>query len=92
LSRLLRRKPLVVLGRISYGVYIIHYPVVRVTEHWVRSSKRPIGWPESLLIASLSIGVSLLLAAISWRFLERPILSLKRAFSSVSEESHEHGG
>ncbi len=67
LSRLLAAKPLQWLGVRSYGLYLWHYPVIVLTTpavntggfDWIRA-----GW---------QVGASILLAALSWHFIEEPI-------------------
>jgi peptidoglycan/LPS O-acetylase OafA/YrhL len=68
LARLLNAAPLVLIGQISYGIYLYHplvmHPVRRVTESWSGS-------------ASLGILASILavigLAYLSFRFFEQPL-------------------
>ena len=63
-------RPLTQLGRVSYGLYVIHFPVVGVLmQRWPQG-----GWPA----IGVAVSASLALAALSWVCLERPILSLKR--------------
>jgi peptidoglycan/LPS O-acetylase OafA/YrhL len=52
---------LVLLGRLSYGVYLWHYPVVR----YLRAD---LPWPA---VVVLGLAVSLLLAALSYHTVER---------------------
>lgn len=75
-GRLLRSRPLVGLGAISYGVYVLH-PFVRqqIIDHWpLRQAPGP--WPMFVPLCAASIGI----AALSWHFLERPLNELKRRF------------
>ena len=77
-AAMLRARPLVYIGTISYMMYLIHIPV------WVTLYKlfsllegheaMP-GFPLALLSVAVTIG----LAALSWRFLEKPILQFKDA-------------
>ncbi|HTX47847.1 MAG TPA: acyltransferase [Caulobacteraceae bacterium] len=60
---ILRLPPLVRLGEISYGVYLWHMPVIAA-----------LGYPVGLGAATLDLGVSILVAALSWRFVERRFL------------------
>jgi len=68
LARLLALEPLRLLGVISYGVYLIHWPVVLCLD----AKTTGLG-PTPLL--GLRAGVTIALAAVSYRFLEQPIRS-----------------
>lgn len=68
-ARLLARGPAKWLGSISYGVYLIHFPVIvflRMTERW----------PEDSLNAALLkvMAITIPLATFSWLFVERPAI------------------
>ncbi|WP_205697595.1 acyltransferase [Conexibacter sp. SYSU D00693] len=62
------------LGRWSYGVYLAHTIVLDVTEPVFRD----VGgvWPTLLVGCAVVIPLSVLVAAASWRFVERPALAL----------------
>lgn len=62
-------RPLVALGRISYGVYLLHFPTERVLGFALRGT----GPLVLLLTAVITIGM----AAVSFRYLEQPCLRLK---------------
>lgn len=57
------------LGRISYGIYLWHYPVLRIVTGYV-------DLPKGVLFV-LVLAVTLALAAASHRFVEAPFLRLK---------------
>jgi peptidoglycan/LPS O-acetylase OafA/YrhL len=63
-ARLVTRRPLCGLGRISYGLYIWHWPVFIL-----------VGW-------ELGIPLAILVAWLSYRYVERPFLSLKDSMRS----------
>jgi peptidoglycan/LPS O-acetylase OafA/YrhL len=64
--RVLSAGPLGWLGRVSYGVYLYHFPVFL----WLTAERTGLGdWPAF----ALRIAVTLLLAATSYYWLERPI-------------------
>lgn len=69
-------------GRYSYCVYLIHVPVgatVRLIAYgafW--DNLAPLGLVAHLLIWAAVVGASLGIAWLSWRYIEAPLLSLKR--------------
>lgn len=68
--RFLDLAPVRYLGRISYGVYVLHYSIAE----WIRPLKDGGHfWTGSLLF----FGVTILFAAASWRFIEQPINRLR---------------
>ena len=67
-ARLLSRAPLVGLGLISYSAYLWHQPLFAFAR--IRSLTEP----EPVLMAALS-GFSIVLAYLTWRFVERPFRS-----------------
>jgi peptidoglycan/LPS O-acetylase OafA/YrhL len=70
LTLLLAWPPLVALGAISYGVYLFHWPVYVVVD--ADRTHLP-----TLLLFVLRVALTLGLAALSYRFLERPIRSAR---------------
>jgi peptidoglycan/LPS O-acetylase OafA/YrhL len=85
-GRLLEWRPIVYLGKISYGIYIFHYLVpltfaaaaTRLGIEYVNSGF------VNFIAASL---VTFAIAAISWHSFERPINGLKRHFGYESARS-----
>jgi peptidoglycan/LPS O-acetylase OafA/YrhL len=69
----LRSAPLVYLGTISYGIYLYHYPIVKMSDT-VGSSLRITPGPSLWAVECI---LTLVTAAISWHIIERPILRLK---------------
>ena len=65
-ARFLSTKPLVGIGLISYSAYLWHHPLFALAR--IRSFEPP-GTFTMLALA----GLSLLLAYVSWRFIEQPI-------------------
>jgi peptidoglycan/LPS O-acetylase OafA/YrhL len=60
------------VGKISYALYLAHFPVLAFTDRFSLSS--PTAWFAAHLGAAVA---SYALAELSWRILERPISSLK---------------
>jgi peptidoglycan/LPS O-acetylase OafA/YrhL len=70
------------LGEISYGIYMYHMIAVYATSRYFQSAQ---WWKASLILYLVTyygmvIGLTILLAYLSHRFFERPILKLKRRF------------
>jgi len=81
LFALLRSRPLVYLGTISYGIYLYHHPIVL--------SSQPLGnligvAPGPALYA-IECALTLGIATLSWHLIERPILRLKDRIPYRSE-------
>lgn len=64
-SRVLSLGPFVWIGKLSYSLYLWHWPVIVFFVYW------KMDMPSGIEIPAL-IGLSLLLAWLSWRFVERP--------------------
>ncbi|HVB92851.1 MAG TPA: acyltransferase family protein [Acidimicrobiales bacterium] len=69
-ARLLAIRPLTYVGRISYGLYLWHWPVILVLDN-ARTGLE--GWSLFLLRAA----VSFIIAVLSWHFVEVPIRQRK---------------
>jgi peptidoglycan/LPS O-acetylase OafA/YrhL len=68
------------LGKTSYGLYVYHLTCIRIVDrilqgHW--------GIPGIVLRSVVALGLTSLVAAISYHFLETPFLNLKRRFTYV---------
>jgi peptidoglycan/LPS O-acetylase OafA/YrhL len=76
-TRLLSLRPLVEIGRVSYGLYLWHLPIF-----WAVARQN--GWAP---LTRAAVGVALTAAAtvISWKLVERPAQRLRRRFESVPE-------
>lgn len=76
LTRWLGVKPLEWIGRRSYGIYLYHLPVLVILGAYV-SVRRSI-------LALLMVIVTMVVAGISYRFVEIPFLRMKARFSRAS--------
>ena len=72
-GRILSLPPLVAIGRISYGIYLWHWPIFR----YLHEAELGLGWWETQLVR---IAVSLAAATASFFILERPMLKLRHRF------------
>lgn len=68
-GRFLKVRPLVALGRLSYSLYLWHWPILAFASYF--------GLLESLKFKVLWIGLSLLLSYLSLRFIENPVRSMR---------------
>ena len=64
-ARLLSLRPAVFVGKISYSLYLWHWPLIALPSYLLM---RELKGPE----AALSVALAFVLAAFSWRFVERP--------------------
>jgi len=86
LHRILTVRPLILAGRISYGMYVYHLFLYRLIES-LRRHTTSAGQPcSSVLVALLYIAFAILIVAgiaeLSFLFIETPFLRLKRFFPS----------
>jgi peptidoglycan/LPS O-acetylase OafA/YrhL len=74
---LLARNPLLrSLGLVSYGVYLFHQPVLYLVHGFTRNQFPVLRSIADGLTTAAALGVTLLMAFISWHLLEKPILTL----------------
>ncbi len=77
-------KPLVYLGTISYGIYVIHLPAWSGF-HWaMQVSGYVVPRP---LQAVVGMGIVVALASVSWHLMERPLLRARKDVSAESANS-----
>lgn len=80
---ILSSRPLVALGRISYGVYLYHVFVAAAASQCAeRFGFEPFTGPFAFLLFYL---LTALVATVSWFVLERPALSLRRYFKRATK-------
>jgi peptidoglycan/LPS O-acetylase OafA/YrhL len=79
-GKVLEMKPVRYIGRISYGIYLLHAFMPTILFYllkWSHLSLREDSWLRFPLLAGMSVAA----ASLSWRFLESPINSYKRYFN-----------
>ncbi len=79
------RNPIVqYLGKISYGLYVIHFATWLCLAHFLKESA---AWYETLggriEIAALALAITIAVASLSYKWLETPFLRLKERFTHV---------
>ena len=72
-------KPFIYLGQISYGLYIFHILGLLISDYTVHNQEASL--PRYLLRVTVAFAATVTLAAISYRCLESPFLSMKQRFS-----------
>ena len=75
-ARLFRNPVLMWVGTVSYGIYLIHQPVVGLLHATLLRQSPQIANPTDALVTLLGLGLTFGLAAISWRVFERPLVRL----------------
>lgn len=73
--------PTIYLGKISYGLYMYHYPFLWLAFVLFSIQFAPL-WVQ-LAWSAGSLMLTICIAALSYRFLEAPILKYKRRFETV---------
>jgi peptidoglycan/LPS O-acetylase OafA/YrhL len=69
-NRILISRPLTIIGKISYGLYLWHLPVFVVLGRHVTSGPKPLRILIGIVIASA-------VTSLSWHFVEKPFLNIK---------------
>jgi peptidoglycan/LPS O-acetylase OafA/YrhL len=80
MGSLLRSSVLVWFGQISYGIYLFHEPVSGLLHGALRHSEPQIRTLSDAGITILALCITIFLAAISYRFFEKPILRFGHRF------------
>jgi peptidoglycan/LPS O-acetylase OafA/YrhL len=93
LGTFLTTRALRYVGKISYGLYLLHMPIFLLVGNYARQRMLSSHFPATIniLITLLQFGVAFAAAATSWRFFETPILRLKALFPSGSRMKSPQG-
>jgi peptidoglycan/LPS O-acetylase OafA/YrhL len=82
--RFLSWRPLVSCGKVSYGMYIFHWPLVALLVPWLERTLKgmPVGAQLAMSIAVIVVGTIFVwgFASLSFRYFETPFLQLKKRF------------
>jgi peptidoglycan/LPS O-acetylase OafA/YrhL len=83
-AKLLDSRPLRACGRVSYGMYLLHWPIVVLTvpvlARWQAHASPAEGVALGLGVLVAGVAVTYALAELSFRFVETPFLRLKERF------------
>jgi peptidoglycan/LPS O-acetylase OafA/YrhL len=82
------------LGCISFGLYVYYGYVIYLTDHviirYVATLKNPVidslKGPIFLLNTGLTLGLTILIAALSYRYFETPFLKMKKRHSVIESQ------
>ncbi|HEU4611761.1 MAG TPA: GDSL-type esterase/lipase family protein, partial [Kofleriaceae bacterium] len=77
-TALLRLRPLTYLGKLCFGLYLLHRPADTI----VSALATRLDIHGDLWLLAPKIVVAVILATVSWRVLERPLLRLKDRFAT----------
>lgn len=69
-------RPLVYLGKISYGLYVFHVPALEFVAGYLPRHSQIVHWTVSLLLTIVA-------SVLSYRYFESPFLRLKRKFEVI---------
>jgi peptidoglycan/LPS O-acetylase OafA/YrhL len=75
LARPLATRPMIFIGKISYGLYLLHLPVYYIVEALIPEASLPVR-------LAVKVPVSLALAWMSFHFIEKRCLKLKAKFET----------
>ena len=78
-GRVLELRPLLYLGQISYGLYVFHPLVIGLARWSFARLGQPYPQRPAIMFVFLVAG-TIVIAACSWHFFERPLNDLKRRF------------
>lgn len=68
----------------SYGLFLYHFPIIQTYMYVLHPRIESMSLPsQMLLIFGLGLPTTFLFAALSWRFIEKPALALRKAFAKT---------
>jgi len=76
----LRNRGLVWLGSVSYFTYLLHLPLMEGARRLLGTRFTYASWTVQFWGGWLGIGLTLLLASLSWRYLEKPLLGKAHSY------------
>ena len=86
IRKVLRSRPAVYLGLVSYGIYLWHWYILRIVADWL-------DWPlyhgNWFVVSLLTLPIVVVAASVSWFGLERPVLRLAHRVAPGSRRSNE---
>jgi peptidoglycan/LPS O-acetylase OafA/YrhL len=80
-NKFLSNKVLVYIGKISYGLYLYHYPVFFIKRNFSIDTSGSL--LQTILLDIVSMMIILAISVVSYEFVEKPILSYKSRLEPV---------
>ncbi len=88
-TRGLSISPIRYTGKISYGLYLYHLPIISLGLAW--KAQTPFHAVPPFIYAAVLIALSFAVSALSFEFVEKPFLKLKDRFQSNREPRQQSG-
>jgi peptidoglycan/LPS O-acetylase OafA/YrhL len=85
--RFLRHPFLARLATISYGMYIIHFPLLGLAHVWAFGTIPRVSTLAEVGVTLGALAVTILLAILSWHYIEKPFIDLGHHFTYASPAS-----
>ena len=85
-SLVLSWEPVAYVGRISYGMYLYQGLIIGVVKHVFHIPFNPSGYPATRMLFPGDLLLTIGLAALSFRFLEQPVLRWAETVTSRMEK------
>jgi peptidoglycan/LPS O-acetylase OafA/YrhL len=83
--------PITRLGTIAYGVYLLHTGILFLC-HFVWFGEKPSNHsPATVAVTILSLSITIMLAELSWRFLEKPLIGRRFTAAAIESENSRLG-
>lgn len=76
----------VYLGRISFGLYVYHEFALHITNMLPTLGSASMKGPNLLLQSALGLGLTILMAALSYRYFEAPFLRMKKRHAIIQSQ------
>jgi peptidoglycan/LPS O-acetylase OafA/YrhL len=83
-KRFLQNPFLAKLATISYGMYIIHFPVLGLAHAWAFGAIPRVSTLAEVGVTLGALAVTILLAILSWHYIEKPFIVLGHRFTYAS--------
>lgn len=90
LQRFLSLPPIVYTGRISYGWYLWHYPLLAAASIFLHKTGMPKYSYGSIAVVASILALSYVSAMMSFQYLERPFLRLKSRYKPDRQSRRQH--